>query len=423
MRLLFLLTASFGLALPALAADWPQWRGPNRDDVSKETGLLQTWPTGGPKLLWTFQDAGIGYSGPAIVGDRLYTMGADGSKSFLYALDVTKGEKVWSLEIGSMFTNGYGDGPRSTPTVDGDQIYAIDGTGELICADTSGKKIWQVSLKKDLGGQMMSGWGYSESPLVDGDKVLCTPGGSKGTIAALDKKSGNVLWRSTDVKNAAAYSSIIVAEVGGVRQYVQLTREGLIGISAADGKRLWDSRIGGCGTATIPTPIFHDGYVFATSGYGDARPGLVKLTADGKEIKAEEVYSNKNLANKHNGVLLVDGVLYGASEAGGPWVAIDFLKGDKLGWKNPNLKAKGSITYADGRLYLYTQDNGTAVLLEPDPKEWKEAGRFKIPQTTKVPRKSGGIWTHPVVANGRLYLRDEDLIFCYDVKANGTGNR
>jgi hypothetical protein len=420
-RLLLLLTVCVSVSLPALAADWPQWRGPNRDDISKDTGLLQSWPKDGPKLLWTLTDAGIGYSGPAVVGDRLYTMGADGSKSFLFAVDVAKGEKVWSVEIGPMFRNGYGDGPRGTPTVDGDHVYGIDGTGELICADTGGKKVWQISLRKDLGGDMMSGWGYSESPLVDGDKLVCTPGGSKGTIAALDKKSGTVLWRSTDAKNRAAYSSIIVGEVGGIRQYIQLTSEGLIGVAAADGKLLWQSPIGGCGTATIPTPIFHDGYVYATSGYGNARPGLVKLTVEGKGIKAEEVYSNKNLANKHSGVVLVDGVLYGASEAGGSWVALDFLKGDKLGWQNPGLRPKGSITYADGRLYLYSMDNGTVVLLEPNPKEWKETGRFKIPQTTKIPRKSGGIWTHPVVANGRLYLRDEDLIFCYDVKAGSSG--
>lgn len=404
------------LGMPARAADWPQWRGPNRDDASKETGLLKRWPGEGPKLLWVYSDAGIGYSGPAVVGERLYTQGALDGKDCLYALDVKSGQRLWNTPFSPEWKNGYGDGPRGTPTVDGDRVYAIDGQGELICADAaSGKKLWQVGLKKDLGGQMMSGWGYSESPLIDGDKVICTPGGDKGTLAALDKMTGKLIWRSSGAKNKAAYSSVIVGEVGGIRHYIQLTSEGLIGVSAKDGKLLWKSPIGGCSTATIPTPIFHDGYVFATSGYGNAKPGLVKLTAKDGGIEAEEVYSNRTLANKHGGVVLVDGVLYGNSEQGGPWVAMDFLTGQKLGWEGRKL-SRGSITYADGRLYLYGEDNGAVVLLEPDPKEWKEAGRFKIPQETKQPRQRGHIWTHPVVANGRLYLRDEDLIFCFDVK-------
>jgi outer membrane protein assembly factor BamB len=404
------------LTLPALALDWPQWRGPNRDDVSKETGLLKTWPEKGPPLLWTCEDTGVGYAGFAVVGDRLYTMGAFGNVEKLFALDVGTGKKVWELEIGALLTNGWGDGPRGTPTVAGDRVYAIAGRGRLVCADAaSGQQHWAVEMTKDLkGGQ--PGWGYTESPLVDGDLVLCTPGGSEGTIAALDRMTGKVVWRS-EVKFGAHYSSIVPAQLGGIKQYVQLTRDGVFGVAAKDGKKLWHVAVGGCGTATIPTPIIHDGHVFVTSGYGDSKSALVKVTGDNGSCKAEIVWEGKQLINKHGGVVLVEGVLYGSPEGGrSSWLAVDFKSGEQLGLDKAKL-GKGSLTYADGRLYLYSEDKGTCVLLEPDRKEWKEQGRFTIPRETKVPRKSGRIWTHPVVANGRLYLRDQDLLFCFDVKA------
>ena len=414
--LLTVVVCLVALTLPVSAADWPGWRGPDRNDVSKETGLLKSWPKEGPKLLWTCADAGVGYSGPAIVGNRIYCQGAFNDKDCLYALDASTGKEVWRLEIASQFTNGWGDGARGTPTVDGKQVYAITGNGELICATTDGKKVWQVSFKKDFGGQLMSGWGYSESPLIDGDKVICTPGGDKGCLVALDKNTGKVIWRSTEVMNKAGYSSVIVGETAGIRQYIQLTRDGVVGVDAKDGKLLWQSKLGAAGTAAIPTPIFYNDHVFVTSGYPDSKAGTIALTPKaGGGIEAKELYSERTLVNKHGGVLLLDGVLYGNSEPGGPWVAMDFFTGKKLGWDGNKL-GKGSITYADGRLYLYSEGNGTVVLLEPNPKEWKETGRFKLPKETTVPRKSGHIWTHPVVANGRLYLRDQDLIFCFDIK-------
>lgn len=417
-RLPFLLLL---FALPAVirADDWPQWRGPNRDDVSKETGLLKKWSEP-PSLLWTYENAGNSYSGIAVVGDTLYTMGADESQEFVLALRVKDGQKVWQTPYGSRFGNQWGDGPRGTPTIDGDYLYAIGGQGDLVCMERAvGRVVWKKNLRTDLGGQLMTGWGYSESPLIDGNKLICTPGGAKGTLAALDKKTGEVIWRSSGAKNAAGYSSVIVADVGGLRQYIQLTRDGVIGVAAADGKLLWSSSLGGCRTAAIPTPIYHDNHVFVTSGYGDSVAGLLKLTADAAAgtVKAEEVYSGRTLVNKHGGVVLVDGVLYGNSEAGGPWVAMDFKTGKKLGWDKPGLRNIGSITYADGRLYLYSESDGTVVLLEPNPTTWTEAGRFKLPRQTKIRSPRGRIWTHPVVAHGRLYLRDQDLIFCYDVKA------
>jgi outer membrane protein assembly factor BamB len=342
-------------------------------------------------------------------------MGADAMNDTVYALDTRTGKRVWTTAIGPRKSLDRGDGPRGTPTVDGDKLYAIGPQGDLVCLEIGkGKKLWSVGLVKDLGGSRPN-WGFSESPLIDGDKLICTPGGKNGTLAALDKKTGKTLWRS-EVTYPAHYSSAIIAEVGGIRHYIQLTRNGVFGVSPKDGKTLWTDPLGGCGTAAIPTPIYHDGYVFVTSGYGDSKDGLIKLTAVNGKITPTEVYSGRSLVNKHGGVVLLDGVLYGSSEAGGPWVALDFMTGKKLGWDARNL-SKGSLTYADGRLYLYSEDDGTVVLLEPDAKTWKQTGRFQIPEKTKERPRGSNIWTHPVVANGRLYLRDHELIFCYDVRA------
>jgi outer membrane protein assembly factor BamB len=422
-KLAFLAVSLFALSLPALASDWPQWRGPDRTDVSKETGLLKSWPDKGPHLLWTFRDAGVGYFGPAIVGDRLYSMGADDQNEYVFVLDVKSGQKVWSCEIGKRFKNGYGDGPRATPTVDGDRLYALGGQGSLVCVDVkSGKKIWSLSMQKDLGGQMMSGWGYTESPLVDGDKLICAPGGDNGMLAAVDKNTGKVLWRSKDLTDPASYSSLLVADVSGTRQYLVLTGRGQAGVAAKDGRLLWHTEYCINGVAMVPTPIFQDGSAYFSTDYG-AGCALLKLTPDGNGTRAEKIYANKNMENHHGGVILLDGYLYGWSGNSnyrgtprGKWVCQE-LKTGKVVWEEKDALGAASITYADGHLYCYSQDDGTVVLLRATPKGWKEDGRFKIPEETKVPRKSGRIWTHPVVANGRLYLRDEDLIFCYDVRA------
>jgi outer membrane protein assembly factor BamB len=404
------------LGLSAEAADWPQWQGPNRTNLSEETGLLKRWPKEGPKLVWTYDDAGVGYSGPAIVGDRLYTMGARKDKEQVYCLEAKTGKPVWSTDIGNVFNNNWGDGPRGTPTVDGNVLFAIGGQGDVICVETAkGKKVWQKSMQKDFKGQMMSGWGYTESPLVDGDKLIVSPGGSGGTLAALNKKDGKVIWRSSGLTDKAAYSSVIAADVGGVRQYIQMTGVGFAGVSAKDGKMLWHHDKSNYRTAVIPTPIYSDGHVFATAGYG-AGCDLVQLTSDGDKTTAKAVYDNKNMVNHHGGVVLVDGHLYGYSDGKG-WVCMDFKTG-KTKWEEKGKLGKGSITYADGRLYCYAESDGTLVLIEASPQGWKEEGRFKIPKQTTKRKPSGKIWTHPVVANGYLYLRDQDLIFCYDVRAS-----
>ncbi len=391
------------------ASDWPQWRGQDRSDVSKETGLLKSWPEGGPKRVWLFENAGLGYSGPAIVAGKLYTMGARKDVEELIAVDATTGKELWSTKVGELLKNGWGDGPRSTPAVDGGHVYALSGRGNLICVNAAdGKVVWQHTMQ-ELGGKVPN-WGYTESVLVDGNKVVCTPGGDKGTIAAFDKKTGTLLWQSKELTDPAHYASIIAANHGGKRQFIQLTEKHVSGVSADDGKLLWSSDWPGK-TAVIPTPIFHDGHVFVTAGY-QVGCKLVKLSANNE---VSDVYSNKDMMNHHGGVILVGDHLYGHSDTAG-WLCQNFKTGEKV-WAEKGALGKGAIAYADGMLYCLAENDGTLVLIDASPKGWKEHARFKLaPQTTQRSAR-GKIWTHPVISGGRLYLRDQELLSCYDVKA------
>jgi outer membrane protein assembly factor BamB len=419
-----------GLGVLLAGADWPQWRGPDRSDVSRETGLLKSWPKEGPKLLWTFDEAGIGYSGPAIVSDKsvqgdkvvsgesLYVMGADEKNEFLLAVDVNTGKKLWSTDIGPYYSNKYGSGPRSTPTVDGRFIYVLGATGDLGCFDReSGAKKWGVNLTDNALGGKVQTWGYSESPLVDGDHVVCTPGGSKGTLAAFDKTTGSLVWRSKDVTDTQGYSSIVVAELAGVRQYVQQTMQGLAGFSPKDGSKLWYFSNPAYKVAVIPTPIVHDGMVYGVAGYG-AGASLLRVSGADGTLDVEQLYKPEARAlmdNKHGGVVAVGDDVFGWSDAkGGKWVCQDFKSGKEV-WSSKAL-GRGSLTCADGNLYCYAEKDGTCVLVPATAAGWKEQGRFKIPKQTARREFHNNIWTHPVVANGKLYLRDQELLFCYDVK-------
>jgi outer membrane protein assembly factor BamB len=409
-----LLAASLAVALTASpilqAADWPQWRGPNRDDVGKETGLLKHWPEGGPKQAWLYREAGLGYSGFAIVKGKLYTLGARGNVEFLIALNASNGTQLWATPVADLYDNPYGSGPRSTPTVDGDRVYVLSGGGTLLCANAAdGKMIWKTTMQ-ELGGGAPH-WGYCESPLVDGDKVICTPGGSKGAIAALDKKTGKVIWQSKDFTDGAQYSSIIAADHNGARQLIQLTAQSIVGVNAADGAVLWKSPFRGQ-VAVIPTPIFKDGQVYVAAGYGVG----CKSIKIGAGNAVTDLYENKVMKNHHGGVILVGDHLYGYSDGAG-WVCQDFKTGSEV-WSEKSKLDKGAVAYADGMLYLQGEDNGTLVLIEASPKGWSEHGRFKLQPLTNQRSPKGHVWTHPVISNGRLYLRDQELLFCFDVKGS-----
>ena len=407
-KILALLGLAFISSSAFAAANWPQFRGPDRTDVSKETGLLKKWPAGGPKVVWMNKDVGLGYAGYSIVGDTLYSMGARGNEQ-LIAVNLKDGSEKWKTDIGPVFGNKWGDGPRATPTVDGDHVYALGGQGNLICVEAkTGKVVWETSMKKLGGGT--PGWGYCESVLVDGDNVICTPGGKDGAIAALNKKTGAVVWQSKEFTDGAQYASIIAADHNGTRQYIQLTMKSIVGIDAKTGKQLWKSSFPGA-TAVIPTPIFHDGHVYVTAGYGVG----CKMIKIGEGNKVTEVYSNKTMVNHHGGVILVGDHLYGYSDGKG-WVCQDFKSGEMV-WNEKGKMNKGAIAYADGMLYLLEEATGNVSLIEASSEGYKEVSRFTLSPQTKQRSPSGRIWTHPVITDGKLYLRDQELLFCFDVSA------
>ncbi len=393
-------------ALRAPASDWPQFRGPNRDDVSTETGLLKQWPAGGPKRVWLFENAGQGYSGFSVAAGKLFTIGTRDGKEILLALDAVTGKELWVATVGDILGNGWGDGPRGTPTVDGDRVYALSGKGNLVCADASSGKVQWTKSMQDLGGKT-PGWGYTESPLVDGKLVLATPGGEKGTMAAFDKMTGAPVWQSADLTEGAQYSSIVPAVIGGKKQYVQLVMQTLFGVDAENGKVLWRSPWGGK-TAVIPTPIVKGDEVFISSGYG---AGCKKVKVTGGE--ATDVFMNKDLENHHGGVIRVGDWLYGNSKDG--WTCMSFADGS-VKWKEKKALGKGAIACADGMLYCLEEKTGTVVLAEASPNAWSEKGRFTLDPLSTIRNPKGAIWTHPVIANGKLYLRDQNIIYCYDVK-------
>lgn len=407
MKLHAFLLAAIIPSISAMAGDWPQWRGPNRDDVSTESGLLKQWPAEGPKRVWIFDNAGMGYSGYSIAGGKLFTLGTRDGKEILIALDANTGKELWVSPVGDILGNGWGDGPRGTPTVDDDRIYAMNGTGNLVCAQASDGKLKWSKAMSDLGGKR-PGWGFTESPLVDGSLVLVTPGGDKGTMAALDKMTGEVKWQSAEITEGAQYSSIVPATLGGKKQYVQLVMQTLFGVDAETGKLAWRSPWQGR-TAVIPTPIVKGDEVFISSGYG---VGCKKVAVKGGE--ATDVFMNKDLENHHGGVLRVGDYLYGHSNKSG-WTCMAFSDG-AVKWTEKSALEKGALTCADGMLYCLGEKSGSLVLAEASPDGWKEHGRFKLdPQATNRNPK-GAIWTHPVIANGKLYLRDQNYIYCYDVK-------
>jgi outer membrane protein assembly factor BamB len=403
--------ASVHGSLTARAADWPQWRGPERNGISRETGLLLQWPQEGPKLLWQTKEVGDGYSTPAVVGEQLYLLGNEGmDNEFVMALAVAHGKQVWSTRVGKVGPNQGPQypGSRSTPTIDGESIYALGSDGDLVCLDAAGgSPRWQKNLRTDFGGQP-GPWAYAESPLIDGDVLVCTPGGAEATLVALDKKTGDVIWKSAVPDgDKAAYASVIVVEAEGVKQYVQFLGKGVVGVDAKSGKFLWryDQTAQGS-PANIPTPVAHEGLVYSGTGRGGG--GLVRLHAVDGQFTAEQVYFNKGLPTSIGGALLLDGFLYGTN--GQSLLCVDFATGE-VKWQERCI-GPGAVCCADGCLYVHGE-NGDAALVEAKSDAYHELGRFTPPDQPE--RKNSKAWAYPVVAGGRLYLRDLGTLWCYDV--------
>ena len=412
--------AAWGCAIAAVADDWPQWQGPDRNAISRERGLLQEWPKEGPRLAWKVNGLGGGPSTPSVAAGRIFGMSHRGEDEVIWALSETDGKTLWATRLGPAFRqDGWpqgNEGPGSTPTVDGERLYVEGLGGTVSCVQVrDGKLVWQRSLTQDFGGRVPP-WSFRESPLVDGDRVIVTPGGDDATLVALDKATGKTVWKSrVPGSPQAAYASVIAVDLEGQRQYVQLTAKALVGV-ASDGKFLWRyDRPANSNGINCSTPIHHEGKVFAASAYGNGG-GLVKLGKDASGgVKAEEVYFTNKMQNHHGGMIVYHGSLYGANggNTGGYLLNLDFETGDVL-WDEragERRAPKGSVALADGRLYYRTED-GPVLLIEPNRKQYVERGRFEQPDRSDKPA-----WAHPVIANGKLYLRDQDALFCYDIKA------
>lgn len=386
-------------AVAQTGSNWPQWRGANRDGISKETGLLKQWPAAGPPLAWKTTGAGGGYSSFAISNGRLFTMGLRANREYVVAFDVATGKEVWATAHGGAFHNDRGDGPRGTPTVDGENLYALGGNGDLSSIDArTGRVVWTMNVLQKFGGSNPH-WGISESPLVIGEKVLVNAGGPGASIVALNKKDGSLIWKSQS--DRAGYSSGMPIQVGNTTQVVFFTDQRALGLDLKDGRLLWEYPRAANDTANVATPVVRGNRVFISSDYGTGA-GLVEIKADGK---AQEVYFTKDMRNHHSSSILIGDHLYGFS--GGILTAMRFDTGE-VAWKDRSV-GKGSLVYADGNLYALSE-NGVVGLIEVSPAGYREKGRFRIPQDS-LPT-----WAHPVVAGGRLFLRDQDTIYAYDVR-------
>lgn len=410
MRTFLKLVALIVVAAVALDAqtrtDWPQWRGPERTGISRETGLLTQWPPAGPPVVWTVTNAGGGYGSIAVSGERVFVQGMRGGQSIVSVLNRADGKGLWSKALGpSGNGGGQGPGPRGTPTVDGDRVYVLTENGDLAALRVAdGTAIWQRNILRDFGGRNIS-WDVSESPLIDGNSVIVTPGGRNAGMVALDKMTGRTVWITKELSDEAGYASPIVADILGVRTIMTLTGGAGVGVRASDGKLMWRDGAAANNTANITTPVYGDNKVFYSSSYGTGG-ALLALRAEGGELRAQQVYFTREMQNHHGGIVLVNGYLYGYNNS--ILTALEFGTG-KMAWRHRAV-GKGSVSYADGHLYILSEDN-VVGLVEATPAGYREKGRFTI-------RDQGyPSWAHPVISGGRLYLRNQGMLAAYDIRA------
>ena len=403
------------LTASARTEDWPQFRGPNRDGHSSEKGLLKEWPKEGPRLLWQISGLGRGYATPSVAGGRMYLMSNRGLEDeFVSALDVKDGKTIWSTRIGKV---GNPDqqpnfpAARSTPTVDGAVLYALGSDGDLVCLEAaSGKVRWRKSLRSDFGG-LAPTWAYAESPLVDGDVLACVPGGKEATIVALNKRNGEVIWKSAvPGGDVAGYASLVIDTTGGLKQYIAYTASGLVGVDAKTGRFLWryDKTKGSMGMS-IQTPVARDGYVY--SGASRVGGGAVRLNVAQGNVTVEEAYFDLRLPTSIGGTVLVGDFLYGSSQT---VTCLEFKTG-QVKWSARSI-APASLAYADGLLYMHGED-GDVALVEASPEAYHERGRFTPPNQPTHGNAMEKSWAYPVIADGRLYIRDLETMWCYDIRA------
>jgi outer membrane protein assembly factor BamB len=397
--------AVVSLSAQAPSTDWPQWRGPERNGVSRETGLLREWPRSGPALTWSASQLGAGYGSVSVAGARVFVQGMKNRQSVVTSLDRATGKPVWSVALGSAQENDRGSGPRGTPSVDGDRVYVLTENGDLVCLLVAdGKVVWRRNIFKDFGGRNIN-WLVSESPLVDGNRIIVSPGGRNAGMAALDKMTGMTIWVSKELSDEAGYASSVVADVQGVRTIMTLTGNAGIGVRASDGKLMWRYGNVANNTANITTPVYSNGKVFFTSAYGTGG-ALLGLKANGQDVTAQEIYFTRNMQNHHGGVVLVDGYLYGFNNS--ILTCLEFDTG-KVMWRDRSV-GKGTVTYADGRLYVLSEDN-VVGLVDASPKGYRETGRFTIAD------QGWPSWAHLAISGGQLLVRNQNVLASYDVRA------
>ena len=384
---------------------WPQWRGPERTGLSTETGLLRQWPADGPSLAWSTSDLGEGYGSVAIQGGRIFVQGTRETDSALFCLEESSGRTLWTASLGDRLEHGRGPGPRGTPTIVEDRIYVLTENGDLACLQAAdGQTLWHRNILKDFKGENPK-WLISESPLVDGNRLIVMPGGDQASLVALDKDTGKTIWTSKALSDGAGYSSCVVADVHGIRTLLAFTAAAAVGLRAGDGQLLWRYEPVANRTANVATPVVYRDKAFYSSAYGTGC-ALLQLKADNGSMEAKEVYFNRDMMNHHGGVVLVDGYLYGFSNA--ILTCMEFETG-KVMWKDRSV-GKGSVAFADGHLYLFSEKN-VVGLAEATTEGYREKGRFEVAD------QGWPSWAHPVVSGGRLYIRNQGVLNCYDVLA------
>ena len=392
------------LAQQSAPTDWFQWRGPNRDGISAETGLLQDWPKSGPPQVWKITGVGNGYSSFSTSGGRLYTLGARSGNEYVIAIDRATGRKLWETLNGRRYENDRGDGPRSTPTVEGDRLYVLGGSGDLTCLETAtGRKIWSINLVQKFGG-VNPYWGYSESPLIVGDRIIVNAGGRRASIVAVAKADGSTLWQQHS--DGAGYSSPVLMRTGSLSQVIFFTESHTLAVDPRDGRLLWTYNKANNGTANVATPIVRGTRVFVSSDYGTGA-ALLEVRAAGNLATANEIYFTRDMRNHHASSVLVGDHVYGFSSS--ILTALKFDTGT-MAWRDRSI-GKGSLIFADNRLYLYSED-GVIGLAEANPAGYREHGRFTLAQQSGLPT-----WSHPIITNGQLIIRDQDAVYAYNVRA------
>jgi outer membrane protein assembly factor BamB len=401
------LGVAFAVSLSVWAADSPQFRGPERDGIFADTGLLKAWPESGPALLWQFEGVGQGYSSVAVVDGVAYVngMGEDG-QGYLLALDA-QGQPLWKVPYGPETQNAQARGSRGTPTVDGDRIYVMSGVGGLSCHNRAdGNLIWQVDVMKEFGGAPVS-WDIAESPLIHGNLVFATPGGPDASVVALDKTTGKTVWKSQGFSEPSAYCSPNIYTFGGRDVLVTMTAKSVVGVDAKTGKPLWthphetEYDIHAC------TPVVQGSLLYYTGGYGSGG-GALEVSADGSIVTPK--WSDKNLDCQHHGVVLVDGYIYGTGHKSRGLKCLELATG-KLMWSTDEI-SQGDVIYADGMLYVYEgPQRGIVSLVKATPEGFERTGSFAVPKARDKH------WANPAIADGRLYIRHAGTLYAYDIAA------